>query len=200
MSTALLVYLCIFIIGFMFMFVSFVFGLDHTVEVGHDMSHPGETNSETMSPSFFSLKVISCFMMGAGLGASACRAWITGPLSTEHSIFMSGYLVDMVFALVGGFLMGWLGWNIIRLLLSQQGGSSYTTQDFLGKRCQLPVSIPANGVGELSCDIKGCTRWLDVRSHNGEMIRACTWVEIIKVDGQVGLVCPVDNIETTNPK
>ncbi len=188
MSTVLIVYLSIFFGGLTFIIVSFIAGLDHSVEIGHDMEHPGDVGAETMSPSFFSMKVISCFLMGVGLGATASHVWITASLPV-----MSKYPIDLVFGLAGGFAEGWLGWKIIKLFLSQQGSSNYTIDSFVGRHCQVTNTIAVNGIGEISGTINGVLRSLDVKSESGSEIKAGTMVEVISISGSIGIVRPVSS-------
>lgn len=192
MSAVLTVYLCIFLVGFVFLFFSFISGLDHHVDIGHDAVNPGEASSETMSPSFFSAKVIACFLIGAGLGASLSRLWIVGEDPVSFLGPFTGYAFDALMGLVGGFAMGFLGWLIIKMFLSQQSSTGYGLNDFVGKRCQVLVTIPAGSTGEVSGTVKGINRWLDVKNETNEPLRASSWVEIIAISGTVGVARKCD--------
>ncbi len=188
MSVTLIIYLSIFGVGFVFLVVSFLSGLDHDVDVDHEIDHPGELSADTMSPSYFSMKVISCFLMGVGLGATASRIWITGP-----EPLMWKYAVDLAIGLIGGFIEGYLGWKIIKLLLSQQGNTTYTVESFVGKRCQVTAGVVANGTGEISATINGVLRSLDVKSESGQEIKVGTQVEVLSISGSIGIVRPVSS-------
>jgi hypothetical protein len=75
MDTVVIVYLCVFLVGFVFLFTTFIFGFDH-FDVEHHIEFDHSIDY-TISPSFFSAKVISCFLVGFGMGAIVSHSWLT---------------------------------------------------------------------------------------------------------------------------
>lgn len=183
MTTAMTIYLCMFAIGFVFLAISFGFGFDF--EIDHEI--PGGDHGvgdHSDSPSIFSAKVISCFLMGFGAFASIGDAFISQNNMDSGSKFVLAGLVGIV----GGFLMGYIGWLIIKLFLGQQGNSNYSLEMFIGMKAQLSVPISEGGIGEISCNLRGQRRSLDVRSTDGKAIMAGTMVEVIQVTGSTRFI------------
>ena len=120
----------------------FSFGHDHDVG-GHDHAagdHPAE---HTPTVSVFSPKVIAIFMVGFGAA---------GFMASElhQSIFPA-----TAWAAAGGAVIGGLAYAGLRLLYSQQVSSEVMISRVVGKTGTVTVTIPTDGVGEVSLTIDG---------------------------------------------
>lgn len=191
MSTAIVVYLCFFLAGFLFLLISFLFGAGHDSEMDHDptweeVADGHEVSDQTISPSIFSAKVAACFLIGFGLGATISYYWLSDAMLGARR-----YFLDSLCGLMGGLIVGYLGWLIIKTIMSQQGSYQFTLDKLVGARAVLSVSIPPNGIGELVHVLDGQRRVLDVRTPDGSPLPHGTLVEVVGISGSHGLVKPV---------
>lgn len=168
------VFVIAFLIGFCLLAASFFFGLDHDVDHHVDLSH------DTMSPSFFSLKVIACFLMGFGLADT------TAAIAVPDMRLKT--FIEIISGLGGGMIFGWVGWLIIKIFLSQQASSTFNNDMFIGKVGRVTVPIIADGVGEISCDVLGALRSIDAKSDDGKTVYMDTMVTVISITGNVAVV------------
>lgn len=190
MTTAMMVYLCMFAVGFMILLFGFILGGDH--EAGADADHDiggGDHGDDTMGPSVFSLKVIACFLIGFGGGALINNGY--SHLGAGGGL---GVIADVLCGCLGGFIMAALGYALIRAMWSQQGNSNFSLNDCVGKSGALTLGIPENGTGEMTLEVKGVNRALDVRSDSGQAIKTGTLVKIVRIDGVVGRVAEVADL------
>jgi len=202
MPAALIVYLCMFAAGFLFLALSFIFGADHhAAEVGHgdvgghdvahDVSHGvghqdvghHDVGDKTYSPSIFSTRVIACFLMGFGIGATLSHTWITHAVKLPWK-----YGIDLSAGIVGGLVFGFLCWFIIKLIFSQQFEKVFRLEEFIGRQGQLSLPIPEKGIGEIALVFDETNRTLSVRSEDGSPISRGVTVEVVSLSGTIGLV------------
>lgn len=178
-------YFWIFMIGFGFiMFTLFSGEIDlPDVEVDVDVETDGLVNAKV-----FSLKVISCFLMGWGFGASFSHEWITA----GWELGARKYSLDGLVGMGGGIVVGWLGLKVINLLESQQSSTTFSIQSFVGRQAILDLDCSDTRIGEVSALIMGNTRHLDVKSMTGKTIKKGTLVEVVAISGTIGLVKPVN--------
>jgi hypothetical protein len=187
MDMLMTVYLCVFLAGFVFLIVSFLFGFEG-LNVEHHIDFTGHDVDNTISPSFFSAKVMACFLVGFGMGAIVSHSWISSWVIQQRQIIGLGIFIDGVFGLLSGIIIGFCAWSIIKFFLSQQSSSLFTNEKFVGLKAPLRVGIPQQGTGEITIEIEGQVRSLDVQSENGCQIVSGTNVEIIRISGNVGIV------------
>lgn len=190
MDSVAIAYLAVFLAGFSFLVLTFLFGaLGADAEHG-DVGHAeagtadGATGSDhSMSPGVFSFRVIACFLVGFGAGALISHYWITSELPVY-----SKFPLDLTVGMVGGIGVGWVGWKIIKFFLSQQGGVEVRTSDFVGVVAPLTLGIPSGGVGEISFSHANKRISLDVRADSQEAIPTGTKVIVVAMAGNVGVV------------
>lgn len=185
MDSAIIVYLSIFSVGFVFLITSFLFGFGHfDMEHHAEIGHSADNTDNTISPSFFSAKVIACFLVGFGMGAIVSHSWLTTVIKIETFKFF----VDGVIGFIFGLVIAFCAWSIIKFFMSQQASSLFSNEKFVGLKVPLRVGIPQHGTGEITAEIGGQVRSLDVQSENGCQIVTGTNVEIIKISGNIGIV------------
>ena len=175
MSVSTIVYLSILGAGFVLL-LAMAFGGD------------GDSDFDTDggSPNFFSMKVISCFLVGFGAMAIVSSFWITYAMAAKQKMAF-----DLGLGLIGGIIMGVIGWSVFNFFLSQQASYRVTQQEFIGKRANLRVGVPADGLGEIFIEHAGRNQTVDVKSESGEAIASGTRVEVVSVSGNIGFVKPV---------
>jgi hypothetical protein len=184
MSLDNIVYLCIFGGGFLLLGIMFIVGdADGEVDVVDDV----DAEAAAGSPNAFSLKVISCFLVGFGAGAlvSSYTIAVDEPLRTK-------LFYDLVSGLVGGILVGFVGWAVFKFFLDQQAHYEVHQSDYVGMQANLQVGIPADGIGEIFLAHSGKNHTVDVKSLNGDPIGTGTLVEVVSVSGHIGFVKPVE--------
>ncbi|MDD5650684.1 MAG: hypothetical protein PHF86_09785 [Candidatus Nanoarchaeia archaeon] len=121
------------------------------------------------------------------MGAIVSHSWLTLAIK-----FVSLKLfVDGIIGLFSGSLIGLGAWYIIKFFLSQQSSSLFSNEKFIGLKTSLRVGIPQHGTGEITAEIDGQVRSLDVQSDNECQITSGTIVEIIRVSGNIGIVKPL---------
>lgn len=188
MSPLLITYVCLFTVGFVFIVGAFVFGDSHDADHDHDFGghdHDGNEaeDDNSMSPSVFSTKVIAFFLMGFGLAAAFSHLNVSGETTSVLKVS-----IDVMLGLAGGVILGWIGWLVIRGLLRQQAHSNFHIERWVGVKSHLTLIAEGQNCGEISATVDGQLRSLDVRSENGERLPTGTYVEVLRVDGQVGVV------------
>ena len=136
--------------------------------------HHGETSQpDQHAPSPFSMRVISLFLVGFGaMGAIGDRrGW--------------GYMVSSVAGILAGLGVGLSGWQFIKLLLRQQGSSTVSSEDLVGKTGKVITAIPFSGIGEISVVVKGQLLHFMAREIGGDAIEAGLEVFVVESGDEV---------------
>ena len=168
--------ICAFV-GAGFLFVSLILGniaggLDSFLEShGIDLFHGSHDG-----PGFTDSRVLSTFLATFGC---------IGYLALTNGLTLLGATLS---ASASGFFLAGIVYYFARLLYNQQSNSSVTSQDLLGRPAQVTVSIPAGGVGMVSC-LVGEERIEKVaRTVDGGAIEAGTTVMIDELGSDCLLV------------
>lgn len=168
--------ICAFL-GAGFLFVSLILGniaggLDSFLEShGIDLFHGSHDG-----PGFTDSRVLSTF-----LAAFGC----IGYLALTNGLALLG---ATLLASASGFFLAGIVYYFARLLYNQQSNSSVTSQDLLGRSAQVTVSIPANGVGMVSCLVGEERIEKIARTVDGRAIEAGTTVMIDELGSDCLLV------------
>ncbi len=189
MDSVAVAYLAVFLAGFSFLLLTFLFGAAGAAaehgDVGHDVGGSADAGGadHSMSPGVFSFRVIACFLVGFGMASLISHYWISAGFQP-----FAKFPLDLTLGMVGGIGVGWIGWRIIRFFMSQQGGSDVRSADFVGIVAPLTVGIPVGGVGEIAFTFANKRMSLDVRSDGGAAIHTGTKVIVVSMAGSVGVV------------
>ncbi len=167
----MLLFASIGLLGFAILLISLMFGTDHD----HDFSgHDHDTVSDgDGGPSVFSVKMFAIEMVGFGVTGFGVLA------GTDLSM-----LVASLFGLGGAVVMGLLGFMIIKSIWKQQASSTITRTDIIGAIGHLIDAVPANGVGQVACSVRGREDTYIARTKDGHAIPLGTTVKIIDKVGQ----------------
>ncbi|MBM3812659.1 MAG: hypothetical protein FJW20_13610 [Acidimicrobiia bacterium] len=163
-------------IGFLILIVSLIYGelFDH---LGGDFDH--DADFDHGGPSFFSSRVLSVFITAfGGFGAIATHYGLT-VLPASGVGFMSG----VVFAT--------LIYYFARFLYSQQATTQVGTRDMVGLTARVTVSIPAEGIGQVRCQIGEELVDKIAKARDEGAIRENSLVRIEEVLGEVVVVRPL---------
>jgi len=160
-----------------FLFVSLILGditggLDSFLEShGIDFFHGSHDG-----PGFTDSRVLSTFLATFGC---------IGYLALTNGLTLLGATLS---AAVSGFILGGVVYYFAKLLYSQQSNSSVTSQDLLGRSAQVTVSIPAGGVGMVSCRVGEERIEKIARTVDGGAVEAGTTVMIDELGSDCLLV------------
>lgn len=170
----MLIFATIGAVGFVLLLANLIFGGDaeHDVHsVDHDIDHGG--------PSIFSIRMIALLMVGFGCGGYGIRA------TTDASMLLS-----TLAGLGGALVVGLFGYGLIRMFYTSQASSTATDQDIVGSEGTLLDSVPAGGVGQISCTIRGREITYMARSTDGKPIKKGARVRVVRKSGPTVTVEP----------
>ena len=149
------------------LFVGDLFG-DHDFDhgdIGHDADFGG-------GPSFLSARIICAFITAFGVGGVIGRYYnLSHPAASGVGI-------------VTGILMAGLVYQFAKILYSQQASSELRMAGLRGAHGEVTVTIPDNGVGEITLTSGGERTTHIARSADGRSIPAGTEVVITNPLGQ----------------
>jgi hypothetical protein len=171
--SAFSVFLAIAAVGFIVLLVSLIFGgiFEH-FEGGfdHDLDHGGTT--------FLSVRVLSVFVTAfGGFGAVGIHYGLS-VLESSGVGFGSGVFFGTLIYLFARFLYG------------QQASTRVLASDLVGKTARVVVAIPANGVGQVRCQIGEEVFDKVARSRGAEAVPANAIVTVEETLGEVVIVRP----------
>jgi membrane protein implicated in regulation of membrane protease activity len=154
-----LIYAAIGAFGLLFLlgmlFVGEIFGGDH--DVGHDVDHDHDGDA-TGGPSFFSARVMAAFMTAFGVGGVVARYYdLPHPAASGIGV-------------ASGVVMSGLVYQFARILYSQQASSELHMAGLVGRRGEVVIGIPENGVGQITLTVGGERTTHIARSADGRAI------------------------------
>ena len=172
--SAFSIFLGIAAFGFLFLLVSLIFGemFEHFGDGhwDHDLGHGG--------PSFLSPRVLSVFVTAfGGFGAVGIHYGLS-TVTASGVGFASGVFFATLIYLFARFLYG------------QQATTRVQVQDFAGMTARVVVAIPANGVGQVRCQVGEEMVDRIARSKSGGAIADNAIVVVEEVLGEMLIVRP----------
>lgn len=169
------VFIAITALGFLFLLISLVFGevFDHFGDGAFDsaLDHGG--------PGFLSSRVLSVFVTAFGGSGAIGIHYGLSILAASGVGFVTGLIFATCIFLFARFLYG------------QQATTSVRGSDLSGQNGRIVVGIPANGLGQVRCQIGEELIDTVARSSDGEAIADNTAVVIESMIGEVALVRPL---------
>ena len=165
----MLLYLAIFLLGLLFLLITFVAGEVFDF-LGDHISHDGDPSHA------LSGKTVAAAMTAFGATGMITRVYDFG---TGLSV-----LVSLLAALSFGALVAWLMGVIYR----QTASSNITSSTLQGRIGEVTIAIPANSFGEVLVATFESTRQIPARSSDGAVIPAGSRVRIVEILGNVVVV------------
>ena len=171
--SALMVFLAIGAIGFIFLLLSLVVG-DIFDSFGFDTGLDGAADGH----GFLDSRVLSVFVTSfGGFGAIGIQMGF-------------GVVASSFIGLAGGVVLGGLVSLFARFLHQQQSSSSVGASQMVGRTAQVIVAIAPNGVGQVSCRIGEERIERLARSRDNSEIKAGAMVRVDEVAGDSLIVSP----------
>lgn len=164
--SALMVFLIIAAIGFVFLLVSLVLG-----DIFDGLGIDADMGSGAEGHALLDSRVLSVFVTAfGGFGA----------IGTQMGLGLVG---SSLLGLAGGLGMGGVVSLFARFLYRQQATSSVTTSQMVGRTAQVVVSIVPGSLGQISCRIGEERVEKLARAKDNQEIKAGS---IVRVDGIAG--------------
>jgi len=169
--SALAVFLIIAGLGFIFLLLSLLFGeiFEH---IGFDTDVAGAVDGHGVIDS----RVISVFITTFGGVGAVCIQLGLGVLASSLVGLGSGVALGAVVSLFASFLY------------KQQATSSVSASQLVGRTAQVTVTIPAGGIGQISCRIGEERVERIARSHESSDLRSGMLVRIEEIAGDSVIV------------
>jgi membrane protein implicated in regulation of membrane protease activity len=162
--------------------------------IGHDQAggdaggqdHDGG-GGEDQGVHFFSVQAVLFFLSGFSIGGYFA------------AVAFLDRLVILATATGAGGLLAWLGYQIMGFLYRQQGTSVVSADMYVGTEGLVDTSIPASGVGVISCRELGSLETFMAQSADGRAIPVGMRVRILEVAGTTAVVeaIPLISSETS---
>jgi len=165
----MLVFLSLAVIGLVLTLVSAFFGHDFDAHPELDIGGLG----------FFSLRAMSIFLLTFGT-VGALAHWLGRPTVTSS--------LWGLFAGVGTYALYVVAMQLIR---SQQASSLIEDRELPGLTGMVTVAIPAGGMGEVTCRLKGQSTRRVARAVSPQAFAEGSLVKVREVHGDVLLVEPM---------
>jgi membrane protein implicated in regulation of membrane protease activity len=149
----------------------FLLGLLFLGDLGdHDGDHGGDIDAS--GPSFLSARVMAAFMTAFGVGGVVARYYaVSHPAASGIGV-------------VAGFVMAGIVYQFARMLYGQQASSELHMAGLVGHTAEVTVSIPQDGVGQVTLTAGGERTTHIARSAGGEAIAAGAEVVIEGLRGE----------------
>jgi membrane protein implicated in regulation of membrane protease activity len=170
--SALTVFLVIAAVGLVFLVVSLLFG-----ELFEGLGlHDGGAGVD--SHGFIDSRAVAVFLTAfGGFGAIGVRSGL-------------GVVPSALLGLASGFVLGGAVALFARFLLAQQSTSSVSGTQLVGRTAQVMVTIPAGGVGQISCRVGEERVEKIARARGGAELKSGALVLIEEFTGDSVIVSP----------
>ena len=173
-SAQFLVFAALAVGAIVWIVASSIFGGDHGVDhdVDHDVEHDGadhDAGGGEPAVSFFSPKVICCFVLGFGAAGAITSGY-------GRSVTAS-----VLWGLGCGFTLAILMLAFLRALYNQQANSMVPVGDAIGKTGMVTSNIARSGVGEVTITVGGSSRTELAMSSDGKAIPQGMRVKVLSV-------------------
>ena len=112
------------------------YGIDLDMTHDFDLGHQ-DIESHTDSPGLFSIRTISAFLAGFGLGGILAKLVLEWGVGGQ---LLLGFVIALSLAAIAYFIM--------KLMYSQQGGALRDSSELVGKTAVVTTGVGNQGIGE----------------------------------------------------
>ncbi|HYO90988.1 MAG TPA: hypothetical protein VEQ40_05100 [Pyrinomonadaceae bacterium] len=181
--SALTVFLVIAGLGFIFLLLSLLFG-----EIFESFGIDADAGGGVDGHGIIDSRVLSVFVTTFGGVGAICTQLGLGVLASSMAGLASGVALGGVVSLFG------------RFLYKQQASSSVSSSQLVGRTAQVTVTIPAGGIGQISCRIGEERVEKIARSHEGDELRSGMLVRIEEIAGDSVIVSSAGERPSFSPQ
>lgn len=167
----MLLYLAIFLLGFLFLIITFLAGEVFDF-IGDHFSHDGDTSH-----------ALSSKTVAAGMTAFGAAGMITRVYGFGTGV---GVIVSFMVAVAFGAGTAWL----MSVLYSQTASTNVSVASMVGNVAEVTVRIEPDSVGEVLLWSAESTRHMLARSAHGEALASGARVRVVEAHGNVVVVEP----------
>ena len=167
----MLLYLAIFLLGFLFLIITFLAGEIFDF-IGDHFSHDGDTSH-----------ALSSKTVAAGMTAFGAAGMITRVYGFGTGV---GVIVSFLVAVAFGAGTAWL----MSVLYGQTASTNVSVSSMVGSVAEVTVRIEPGSVGEVLLSSAESTRRMLARSAHGEALAAGARVRVVETHGNVIVVEP----------
>ena len=160
--------------GSLIVVVILILGSDHDIGVDHDVDLGADLDGG--SPGVVSIKVISLAVCGWG---------VAGAIAKYHGATM---WQSSLYGLIGAAILGAIGYLFLLAFYRSQASSTVTDSDYEGLRGRVITTIRENGLGEITCTVRGRTFSMMARSEDDKSIASDALIEVVRKVGNVVIV------------
>ena len=129
-------------------------------------------------PGILGIKTISAFLLGTGLAGAVSGAYLN----------VGFQLITAVIGLAGGFVVSGSTYQFLKLVYNQQATSLFSNDDLVGHEALVSIAIPAEGVGQIACEIKEKRVYREARTKDNTAISEGRQVYIAAIEGGIFIV------------
>jgi membrane protein implicated in regulation of membrane protease activity len=207
-ATTTITFFTIFLVGVVFSAFSLILGghgdhgADHDVghdfghDTGHDAGHDGSADhgdhgadhndgglgiSGFFAVGMFSVRGVA--LLATGFGGFGFLIFTL----TQKILFSTAA------ALVGGYIFAFLVLYTLKVFKAQQANSLVSSSSAIGVEGIVTVSIPEDGLGEVSLRVSGTEMFKPARSANRGPIKSGTRVQVNQISGGTLVVTPAES-------
>ena len=175
----MLLYAAIGAFGLLFLlamlFLGEIFGGDHEVHAGGDVSGHGDVDHDS-GPSIFSARIIASFLTAFGAGGVVARYYrLSHPASSGIGV-------------ASGIVLAGVVYQFAKILYSQQASSEIRMTSLVGQTAEVTIGIPDGGVGQVTLTVAGERSMHIARSADRHGIQAGAEVVVTALGGDSVLV------------
>jgi len=208
-ATTTITFFTIFLVGVVFSAFSLILGghgdhgADHDVghDVGHDAGHDGahdgsgDHGDHGGDHSDGGLGISSFFAVGMfSVRGVALLATGFGGFGFLIFTLTQKILFSTAAALVGGYIFAFIVLYTLKVFKSQQANSLVSSSSAIGVEGIVTVSIPEDGLGEVSLRVSGTEMFKPARSANRGPIKSGTRVQVNQISGGTLVVTPSESV------
>jgi len=181
--SALTVFLGIAALGLVFLVASLLFG-----ELLDDLGLHADAGGGVDGHGFIDSRSLAVFVTAfGGFGAIGIQTGL-------------GVAASSLLGLGSGIVLGGAVALFARFLLSQQSSSSVSGSHLVGRTAQVTVTIPAGGIGQVSCRVGEERVEKLARAREGAELKSGALVRIEEFTGDSVIVSPGGDSETYPPR
>jgi hypothetical protein len=197
-TTTTVTFFTIFLVGVVFSAFSLILGghsdhADHDIghDVGHDAGSDHDSGDSSAEHGDIDVGIHSLFSVGMfSVRGVALLATGFGGIGFLIFIATGRIMFSTAAAFVGGYIFAFAVLYTLKIFKAQQANSLVRLSSAVGAQGVVTVSIPEDGLGEVSLLVGGVEMFKPARSVTGAAIKSGSRVQVNQISGGTLLVSP----------